>query len=700
MSRAALIAAVCALAAVLSWAVASADDPLSIVLQAPSSCEADFDEGNVAPSLNVEWQVTGGSAPYQILVDGERYEGATGVAKIICGVWSNEGRYISDVDSGQMAILARVTDATGESASATAHIYAVRVIRVVHTDNIVLARGQTYRVYGLLLTMPDEFDARLRDYVSSDCSNGVAACEDHFILFGGVGGEVSPTEYVSVQYSIALQRWSATEHWRSVWPGYADETRESGLVASTNDALDRLVASLGKPRATLQRSESASASDATDLRITLFAPAICETYGGRYGAERQSVEVEWQVTGGTGPYRVQFAEETLDGAYGVITLLCGKVGTDRSGVDSQLMTTQAIVTDSAGATASGVVNTYAIASRSYGDSRLRGGWTHRMEGLLITIPEELEFDVSSIWIAEVQCGAGSCTHAGCLDSGMPVCENSWTMQTTGGSVFATFGEVTKEMFDRRINEEDLADDPGVGVETATEVERLLDELVASIGEPPQLPEDGVFNSAPLRIVAWAAPIGCTSAYFTGGWRWASAQRRVSGGYWWPLDVGNEVGDGQTRDRARLRCPTTWGWYSQELQVREGGPSPASAETTVSHFTPPEVGDGVLIVRSGSSATASTYCQPGGSRRVWFFVRGGAGPYRATLNGVDLEVDHDPLYPDNGNGGATAACADTVGLQAVTLEVWDSSDPAHYTAHPIILSVVEEHPSGQPWSDFD
>lgn len=698
MSRAALIAIVCALTAVLFWSTAAADDSLSIVLQTPPSCEADYDEGTVAPSLNIEWQVTGGSAPYDIVVDGERYEGATGVAKIICGVWSNEERYSYDVDSGLMTILARVTDSAGDAATAVAYVYAVRVVRQDYTNHIELARGQTYRVHGVLFTMPDEFDAELGDYISANCAPTRSRCDDHFVLSGRMSRELSPTEYASVSYSIALQRWTATEHWRNVWTYRADRNRAADLMISVNAALDRLVASIGKPRPAPRQAQSAS--DATDLRITLFAPAICETYWGSHGGRRQSIEVEWQVDGGTAPYQVQFAQETLDGARGVITLLCGTEGTDRRGVNAQLMTTQAIVTDSTGATTSGIVNTYAIAGGRFGDSRLRGGWTHRMEGLLMTIPTGLEFDVASIGVEQVECSAGTCTHTGCLDSGMPICESSWSMGTLGGAVGVGFGYVTRSMIWRSIDAARIADDPGVTVETAAEVERLLDELAASIGEPPQLPADGTFNPAPLRITAWANPVGCTGSVWNDGWRRGTAQRRVAGGYWWPLGVGDEAWDEEEHSTVSVRCPTKWGWHSQELEVHEAGPSPASATTTVSHFTPPQAGDGVLTVQSGFWSDTDTYCKPGGSQRVNWSVRGGAGPYHTTLDGAEVETTYYRSEYNNGSGRATVACNDTIGLQPVMLWVWDSSNPVHYAGHLIILSVVDKHPSGQPWPNLD
>ena len=694
MSRVTIAALVCAFGLALAWAVADADEPLAITLSAPTPCEADFDGRPVTPTLEVEWRVSGGAGPYDVIVDGERYEGFNGVASVICGIWDTDEP--DNVDSGVMTIQARATDASGDVATAVAYIYAVRVIRAddgYGTDR--LRAGHTYQLHGVLLTIPDEFDVGVSSYVSGDCEAGQPACDDHFVLAGGMARSVS--------FSIAFSRWSGPELQRRVEslfevygpiPGGKPATEAE--ITAVHAALDRLTASVGEPPAAPPRAQGAS--EAGDLRIHLMAPAICETYWGPYGGRRQYVEVEWQVSGGDAPYRVQFAQQSFEMAQGVLRLPCGYERTDRWGVDAQLMTTQAIVTDSVGATASGIVNTYAIAAGRFGDDLLRGGWTHRMQGLLMTIPEGLEFNVSSIGGTEVDCMEGTCTHAGCLDSGIPICENSWTMWTTGGSVSATFGQVTKEMFTRHIDEAGIADDPGVGVDTAAEVERLLDELAASIGEPPQLPDDGVFNPAPLRIAAWADPVACTARSYEGEGRSTSAQRRVSGGYWWPLGIGDEVWNERKHRVTRLHCPAAWGWHSQVLEVHEGGPSPANAETTVTHFTPPERGDGVLLVQSWASP--STYCEFGSSRRVWFSVQGGAGPYRATLNGVDLEMDYDPLDPDNGDGDAMVACADTVGLQAVTLEVWDSSEPAHYTAHPIILSVVEEHPSGQPWSDFD
>ncbi len=693
MNRAAIIALCCALALALAWSVAHADAPLTITLTAPPTCEADFDGRAVTPSLDLQWQATGGDAPYNILVNGERYEGAAGVANLICGVWADEQSEDEGVDSGLMTILAHATDAAGEAASAVQYVYAVRVVRQ-DADEIRLAPGHTYRVHGLLLTMPDEFGASVSDYISDDCTTDTAECGDYFILSGCACDDLT-----TVLYSMALSRWNGNERARRVWLESGDQALAEDRIAAANAALDRLVASIGRPRPTSLIPQGASTSTAGDLSITLFAPAICETHLGPYRSDRQSIEVQWEISGGAAPYRILFAQQTLDGARGVITLPCGQERADQTGVDSQLMATQALATDATGAAASAVVNTYAIAAGRFGGDLLRGGWTHRMEGLLMTIPQGLDFDVRVLGGEEVSCSEGTCTHAGCLDSGMPICQSSWSMWTLDGAVSVAFGYVTRSMIRRNVNAARIADDPGVNVDTPAQVERLLDQLAASIGKPPQLPADGVFNPAPLRITAWADPVTCTGRIQPGEWRYARVQRRVSGGYWWPLGVGNEAWDAQKHNTTSARCPTTWGSHAQVLEVHEHGPSPASAETTVRHLTPPELGDGVLVVAYGSWSSTTFYCKPGGSRHIRWQVSNGTGPYRATLNGIDVEFDYWH-NPDVGNGNATVACADTVGLQAVTLEVWDSSQPAHHTIHPIILSIVEQHPSGQPWSDFD
>ena len=62
----------------------------------------------------------------------------------------------------------------------------------------------------------------------------------------------------------------------------------------------------------------------------------------------------------------------------------------------------------------------------------------------------------------------------------------------------------------------------------------------------------------------------------------------------------------------------------------------------------------------------------------------------------MEYDEEPGF---GEGWATVRCANRLGMQAFTMEVWDSAEPPHRLAFPLLLVAVEDHPLGRPWSDF-
>lgn len=123
------------------------------------------------PSVPVDWRVSGGQGPYTLMIDGESaderhaYEGAVGTALVGCAdssvgtsFWEHEGRlYDVDprVDSGWKTIQAVVTDANGDTAKATVDVY---VVLVNPGSDRVLRGGQTYRIYGRLITVPDGID--------------------------------------------------------------------------------------------------------------------------------------------------------------------------------------------------------------------------------------------------------------------------------------------------------------------------------------------------------------------------------------------------------------------------------------------------------------------------------------------------------------------------------------------------------------
>ena len=194
-------------------------DPLTLTISAPAHCEIapatgwvrriippQDKDGNWPPAgveligygpvqeTPVAWQVTGGTPPYSLTIDGETrdaahtYEGREGIAAVSCALAFDESflydptdppvhRWYRDeplVDSGTKTILASTTDATGSTAQAKATI--TTILHVPGSDSILEA-GKTYRVYGTLITVPAGFDVRVGELVSRSCV-GNNVCDD------------------------------------------------------------------------------------------------------------------------------------------------------------------------------------------------------------------------------------------------------------------------------------------------------------------------------------------------------------------------------------------------------------------------------------------------------------------------------------------------------------------------------------------
>ena len=600
MKRAAIVLLLCVLGllAVLGWAVANAATPLRITLFAPYECEADFDYGDVAPTLNVEWKVTGGTPPYRIAVGNTLSDEPTGIANLVCG----RGHGIT-AESDVMPVQARVVDAAGRAATAINNVYVPRPSS----------------------TWPP----------------------------------LPPT-------------WPVPKH--------------------------------------------VHAADSSDLHITLTAPAICEASwsGWPRSYHSLSIDVDWVISGGAPPYRVQFGHQEFEGASGTFRTSCA-IWDNTWSVDSQTMNVHATVFDSDGRIASAVVSTYAIASEHYRDQRLRGGRTYRMLGVLMTIPEGLEFDVRLLGGVAVECPSEPQPDGS-------VCEGGWSMETLGGSVSAFFGDVTKRMTSSTVNEAKLAADPGVAATSKAEAEQLLSRLADSVGQPPTLPKLGFFNPAPLSLNVWPDPPTCRPVGRNGDQR-ATIFGRASGGYWWPLGTGSEVLSRPRYLQFNVTCGDAVGWYMSEFEVHDLAPTPNSATARVFHpvlasslaASPAALGEW----RASWPSVATNYCAPGGSRRVRLDARGGVWPYFATLDGADLEVI-TILWKGSSGRGATDAevmsagenadtealvdfqvtCGDSLGYQVFQLELWDSAAPINRVTTPIVLLAVDRHPSGRDWSEFE
>ncbi len=171
------------------WDPTEADDqpPLTLSLSPPAMCEtetarslveveADGDDPTQpnkivdrwwgwVDEVEVGWIITGGEAPYTLTLDDETFTAAAiGAAEVSCALrtgpterdeMTGERRYEEKplVDSGVKTIAAEVVDAQGNRVSATATMDVV-LDTYGSRDIDVLEGGKTYRVLGILMTIP------------------------------------------------------------------------------------------------------------------------------------------------------------------------------------------------------------------------------------------------------------------------------------------------------------------------------------------------------------------------------------------------------------------------------------------------------------------------------------------------------------------------------------------------------------------
>ncbi|MCY4620101.1 MAG: hypothetical protein OXD50_16335 [Chloroflexi bacterium] len=134
-------------------------------------------------TVRVQWQASGGQQPYSLVIDsippykGRTSSGSSGARMIGCADNSvgiaheydllriEEPLYRADpqVDSGWKTIRAVVTDANGQTAEATTRVY---VILNTGDWRHVFRGGETHRVFGRLMTVPDRVNFRIGEYSS------------------------------------------------------------------------------------------------------------------------------------------------------------------------------------------------------------------------------------------------------------------------------------------------------------------------------------------------------------------------------------------------------------------------------------------------------------------------------------------------------------------------------------------------------
>ena len=194
-------------------------------------------------SVFLSWTVSGGEAPYSLEIDNETaykgavYRGASGGTGVGCADTSGgtnflfgERLYNVDpmVDSGWKTVRATVTDANGDTAEATARFYVILV------DPVVLTRGETYRVFGHLITAPPNHDLRNLSIADRECDDAGLRCDEDQI------GISLTTSEVDAQLFFFLSDGSEAGRWQVWRDGTIIEGRNQGASgAAGGDAIDQ-----------------------------------------------------------------------------------------------------------------------------------------------------------------------------------------------------------------------------------------------------------------------------------------------------------------------------------------------------------------------------------------------------------------------------------------------------------------------------
>ena len=512
--------------------------PLTITLEGPAICETDveFTDFDI-DTVPIAWSVNGGSPPYEVLINGEVFTTSNGEVGVACGRLHNgHGRY--HITSGITTVQGTVTDAAGRSAAALHDLYGIHVIRRQDGAPPWLADGETFRIHGLLFTLPDGMSPTLGGYLSADCSAPDLNCGDRFQL-----GDMWINRWAGTEYSRSFHDSSRGIH-LVIRPG--DDVEIPDRFQQLNEAYDQLIGSIGEPPngyADVRRGGPSSGR----MSLTLEMPAICNR------ESDSDIPVVWTVAGGRAPYEVTIEGYRYLGKRGVTEIHCaaalGKLQ------DSGRRRVQATAIDASGDTASTRADLYVIEPRGRWQTDLTPGATYNLSSVgLVTIPQDVKT------IMEVT------EREFCVDPAEPWptegsnCEAGLILTASIGNDAASiiYGRFSGREYDRT-----AADDAPSALITAFE------RLLASIDAPPQLPPDFVDASGPLRLTVFAEPVACAPR------GWLSFHWTAVGGRWWPLRV--EV-DGRSpnvvdSNHFEVFCDYPLGAREVQVQVVESGPDP-------------------------------------------------------------------------------------------------------------------------------
>ncbi len=507
--------------------------------------------------------------------------------------------------------------------------------------------------------------------------------------------------------SVDFRTWQRTEHGLPLTV-VGTVIDSDGLRAS-----DLLL--IKRPGATTDTPENETiefAGGVDSLTVELFAPNICDALEwGRYsripfadtGIDDITMEVEWRVSGGQPPYTVYLAGEQFVGDSGKMRVQCRHF--QDGALDSGWLTVMAFAGDSVGAVGSGIVETFALA-RASGTAQsperfLNPGQIYRFEGILMTIPEGLTFDLEGDGFASL---IGECVEGS-------VCEPYFRLETIGESLVVFFGYRTRTMYRPVWIWPEWVDDPAVNASSREDLDEMIDQWEASLGQPPDLSGARWLNSAPLKISAFADPIICDPVDQIG-----RVYITVAGGGWTPTGVeldGKLVGlaRGSGILGAYTECSEPAGTRSLRLNVHDLGPETDTsiAETDLAmQFPPLRHGEEILKLGtqlkygSGPSPFDPTaYCAPGSKARVKWNLRGAVDPVEVRVNGMPVHARQGVWL--NGwyatSGQLWIDCQQELGTQIVTIQASDSSTPPQMVELLVPLQIVEEHPSGWAWSEI-
>ncbi len=494
----------------LGWSTASAETPpLEISLDAPSTCYAEAAQDFDTETVSVAWQVRGGEAPYDIFINGELRQGASGALDVRCGRW----RW-SSMTAGPILIQATVTDAAGRKASTIADMYAIHMVtkqpRTRYGEYSLIA-GETYLIRGVPITMPLSTGASLGPYVTDECPTWGPECDDRFSLRLGSSTPYGPT-------ALWIRRWSATEYSRvldgiEVLAGQEPQHRLRYDAHWGDERADEILDLIDTPPRRYPYTQPISTED-PNMSMKMYAPTYCKADD----SSRYNIDVQWEVSGGHEPIEITINGERYLGREGRVQVMCGiHVSTSYSPYGGH-MRIQGTAVDKRGHTASARVDTYALSFSYAQDMQFEDARPYQFQDQTFMMPLEM---LRLFFTSEEHRPQYFDYCRSTVDEERD-CEQSvrYTYTKDGHTISFVLGGYSGTVSERTPRSQ-----------TSQELNQLIDALIDSIGKPPPLPDGFVESNAPLQISAFADPVVCE---YDGRIGSARVYATATGGRWWPL----------------------------------------------------------------------------------------------------------------------------------------------------------------------